>query len=85
MLDDLIELILELVLEFLVEIFPKIRIPLAVKRVLSALFLLTVYGGSGLIIGFGIINATNWMVVLGSVILVVSSLWLGFQIRRFRC
>lgn len=84
MLDDLIELVLEIVIEFLVEIFPKIRIPRAVKRVLSALFLLIVYGGSGLLIGFGIINATNWKVVLGSVIIVAMSLWLGFQIRRFR-
>lgn len=85
MLDDLIELILDVVLEFLVEIFPRIRFPRPVKMILSALFLLVVYGGSGLLIGFGIINATNWMVVLGSVILVAASLWLGFQIRRFRC
>ncbi len=85
MLDDLIEFILELVLEFLVEIFPKIRLPRAVKMVLSALFLLAVYGGSGLLIGFGITNVTNWMIVLGSVIIVVMSLWLGVQMRRFRC
>ena len=84
MLDDLIELILEIVLEFLVEIFPRIKVPRAVKMVLSALFLLIVYGGSGLLMGFGITNATNWMVVLGSVIRVVMSLWLGVQIRRFR-
>ena len=75
MLDDLIELILEIVLEFLVEIFPRIEVPRAVNMVLSALLLL---------IGFGITNATNWMVVLGSVIIVVMSLWLGVQIRRFR-
>lgn len=85
MLDDIIEFILEVVLEFLVEIFPKIKIPRALKRILSALFLFIIYGGSGLLIGFGIVNDTNWMVVMGSVIIAVASVWLGVQIRRFRC
>ncbi|MBR4083618.1 MAG: hypothetical protein IKK33_04970 [Lachnospiraceae bacterium] len=84
MLDDIIEFFLEVVLEFLVEIFPKIKIPRALKRVLSALFLLIVFGGGGLLIGFGIANGTNWMVSLGSVIIVVTSIWLGVQIYRFR-
>ncbi len=82
MLDDILEIIFELFFEILVELFPKVPRPLRIF--FTCLLLIGLFGGSGLLIGFGIANETIWMIVLGAVVLIGTIAWFAYLIRKYR-
>ncbi len=83
MLDDLIELVLEIVVELFTEVlFP--ALPRPVRIFLTCTLLIVLFGGSGLLIGFGIVNKTIWMIIIGAMLLVATILWFVYLIRKYR-
>ncbi|MBR3823890.1 MAG: hypothetical protein IKJ39_01690 [Lachnospiraceae bacterium] len=82
MLDDILEIIIELFFEVLVELFPKV--PRPIRIFLTCLMLIALFGGSGLLIGFGIANKTTWMIILGAVVLIGTIVWFAYLIHKYR-
>ena len=82
MLDDILEILFELFFEILVELFPKV--PRPIRIFLTCLMLVALFGGSGLLIGFGIVNETTWMIILGAVVLIGTIAWFAYLIHKYR-
>jgi len=82
MLDDILEIIFELFFEILVELFPKV--PRPIRIFLTCLLLIALFGGSGLLIGFGIANGTGWMIGLGGAILFATIIWFVYLTHKYR-
>lgn len=82
MLDDIIEIVLELFFDILVELIPELPRPLRIF--LTCLMLVGLFGGSGLLIGFGIVNETGWMIGLGGAILIATIIWFVYLIHKYR-
>lgn len=82
MLDDILEIFLELFFDILVELFP--RVPRPLRIFFTCLLLIGLFGGSGLLIGFGISNETTWMLILGAVILIGTIVWFAYLIHKYR-
>ena len=82
MLDDILEILFELFFEILVELFPKV--PRPVRIFFTSLLLVGLFGGSGLLIGFGIANGTTWMLILGVAVLIGTIAWFAYLIHKYR-
>ena len=82
MLDDILEVIFELFFEILAELFPKF--PRPIRIFFTCLMLVALFGGSGLLIGFGIVNETTWMIILGAVVLIGTIAWFAYLIHKYR-
>ena len=82
MLDDILELILELFFDILVELIP--ALPRPIRIFLTCLLLIGLFGGSGLLIGFGIVSETVWQIGLGIAILAATIIWFVYLIHKYR-
>jgi len=82
MLDDIIEIFVDLFFEILVQLVPEV--PRPIRIFLTCLMLIALFGGSGLLIGFGIANKTTWMIILGAVVLIGTIVWFAYLIHKYR-
>lgn len=81
MWDDILEFVIEFILEGLFELFP--MIPKPIRIFLICTILIALFGGSGLLIGFGIFNKTAWMLGLGIAVLIGTIIWFVYLAYRY--
>lgn len=82
MLDDILEFVFELFVEGVIEFFP--MLPRPIRIFILCTLLIVLFGGSGLLIGFGIAKDSAVMLFLGIVILFVTIIWFVYLARKYR-